>query len=140
MSDVQRDFADFMQQRQAAAMAYVNGDAKLLDQITTRTSPASFFGPRGGHEFGANDVASTYQRDAAMFEGGSETHLEILHMSASDGFGYWVGLQHAHHGSPCARSARVGVCCSVQRAKPHRRSARLASTQPAALRTSTGAT
>lgn len=95
MSDDRQSFQDFMAQRQAAAQSYVNGDAKPVDRIAARNSPASFFGPRGGHKQGANEVAATYMQDAAMFEAGGETHLEIFHMSASDGLGYWVGLQHA---------------------------------------------
>jgi ketosteroid isomerase-like protein len=94
-NDDQRSFEQFMQQRQAAAQAYVCGDAEPLAQILAHSSPASFFGPRGGNRQGAAEVAATYERDAAHFEPGSQTNLEIFHMSASDGLGYWVGLQHA---------------------------------------------
>jgi ketosteroid isomerase-like protein len=95
MTGLPEDFAKFMQAREAAAQAYVRGDAAPLDCLATRTSPASFFGPRGGAQQGARDVFATYERDAKLFEPGSETHFEILHMAASDGIAYWVGFQHA---------------------------------------------
>ncbi|MES1245799.1 MAG: TIGR03067 domain-containing protein [Acidobacteriota bacterium] len=39
-------------------------------------------------------MLATYTRDAGLFEPGSETHFEILHMAADGGVGYWVGFQH----------------------------------------------
>ena len=94
MSD-QQDFERFMQQRRAAAKAYVTGDAGPLSELTAKTSDATFFGPRGGHTHGAREVAERYVRDAKAFAPGSETEFEVLHMGASDGIGYWVGHQPA---------------------------------------------
>jgi ketosteroid isomerase-like protein len=95
MAGDQQDFERFMQQRKAAAKAYVSGDAAPLAELSAKTSDATFFGPRGGHTHGAHEVSERYARDAKAFAAGSETDLEVLQMGASDGIGYWVGLQHA---------------------------------------------
>ena len=94
MNDDLHDFAQFMQQREAAAQAYVRGDAKPLGQLVTHELPATFFGPHGGYRQNA-DVFATYESDAAVFAQGSETHFEIPHMAARDGVAYWVGFQKA---------------------------------------------
>jgi ketosteroid isomerase-like protein len=95
MSDEQRDFEQFMKQREAVARAYVSGEAAPLGEIATRHSPATFFGPQGGFRQGADAVWSTWERDAENFESGAENQFEILHMAASDGLAYWVGFQRA---------------------------------------------
>lgn len=89
------DFKRFMQQREAAARAYVQGDAEPLGQLVAQVSPASFFSPRGDHVEGAAAVWSRYEEDAAAFESGSDNRFEILDMGASDGIAYWVGFQRA---------------------------------------------
>ena len=95
MNNDQHDFEQFMKQRGEVALAYINGDAAPLGEITTRHSPATFFKPFGGYLQDAEVVWSQYERDAASFESGSEGQLEILHMAASDGLAYWVGFQRA---------------------------------------------
>lgn len=96
MSDNLRDFAQFMQQREVAARAYVNGDAEPLVRIATSNSPATFFSPRGDVIQGASDVSARYAADAAAFDTNNENELEILQMSAGDDIAYWVGLQRAN--------------------------------------------
>lgn len=101
MSSDLQDFEQFMKQRDEAARAYVSGDAAPLGEIVTRNSPATFFGPKGGYDQGADNVYAVYDRDAAYFTTGNST-FEILHMAASDGIAYWVGFQRATaqmHGS-----------------------------------------
>lgn len=95
MKDEQQDFEQFMKQRSNAANAYISGDSAPLGEIVTHHSPATFFGPRGGHRQGAETVWSQYERDATSFEGRAEGRLEILHMAASEGLAYWVGFQRA---------------------------------------------
>ncbi|MES1245977.1 MAG: TIGR03067 domain-containing protein [Acidobacteriota bacterium] len=92
--DELQDFAAFLRVREQAARAYVEGNPSPLSDLAARELPATFFGPGGGYQEGA-DVLATYTRDAGLFEPGSETHFEILHMAADGGVGYWVGFQHA---------------------------------------------
>jgi ketosteroid isomerase-like protein len=95
MNDAQKDFEKFMQRRTAAASAYANGEVVALREIAARELPATFFGPKGGHADGAAEVWRTYEKDAQVFERGSESTLEILQMAASDDVAYWVGFQRA---------------------------------------------
>jgi ketosteroid isomerase-like protein len=95
IDDESHDFDEFLKRREAAARAYVSGDAEPLDRLVTHRSPATFFGPMGGFEEGAKRVVAVYDRDAGHFQAGSETHFEILHQAASGDVGYWVGFQHA---------------------------------------------
>src|ERR671930_1206662 len=95
MANDLRDFEQFMKQREEAARAYVRGDAAPLGRISTRSSPATFFSPRGDACEGADEVLSRYERDAEVFQAGSGTSFEILHMAASDGIAYWVRFQRA---------------------------------------------
>ncbi len=88
-------FEQFMKQREAAAKAYVSGDSAPVGRLSTQDSPASFFGPMGGHVEGAKKVGSTYERGAEPFQAGGKSKLKILHMGASNGLAYWVGLQQA---------------------------------------------
>lgn len=90
-----KDFEQFMKEREDAARAYVSGDAAPLRSISTRVSPATFFGPQGGYRQGADDVFSKYEHDAASFEPGGDSNFEILQMAASEGIAYWVGFQRA---------------------------------------------
>jgi ketosteroid isomerase-like protein len=91
----QEVFEKFMQRREAAARAYMSGDAKPVLEIATRASPATFFGPSGGHVQGAKEVAATYERDAMRFGPQGESRFEILQSGASGDLAFWVGFQEA---------------------------------------------
>lgn len=95
-------FKKFIKQRESAAQAYVCSDPIPVVNLTTRVSPATFFGPNGAFYQGADDVLRTFEQGAAMFGTGGNTNFEILHMAASDSIAYWVGFQQATayiHGS-----------------------------------------
>jgi ketosteroid isomerase-like protein len=91
-----RDFERFMQERQAASQAYVQGDPAPLSRIVARSLPATFFPPTGGRTHGTEEVASRYAQDAAVFERGSDFTFEVLQMAASDGIAYWTGYMRGH--------------------------------------------
>jgi ketosteroid isomerase-like protein len=89
------DFDDFMEQRMAAAGAYVTGDASPLVRLLAVDSPATFFAPRGGVVQGATEVGARYVGDAHDFRGPGSTRFEVLQVGASGELAYWVGIQHA---------------------------------------------
>jgi ketosteroid isomerase-like protein len=95
MVNQQEDFAQFMRRREEAARAYVSGDADPLERMVARQGPATFFGPQGGSVDGPDQVWNSYREGAAAFAPDGETHLEILHMAATDNLAYWVGVQRA---------------------------------------------
>ncbi|CAN7669362.1 nuclear transport factor 2 family protein [Phyllobacterium sp. LjRoot231] len=89
------EFKMFIERRKIVAQAYVNGDAEPLTKIAIKNSAATFFGPMGGVVEGAAEVMSRYESDARSFDTGSESDLEIVHMSANGEIGYWAGFQNA---------------------------------------------
>lgn len=95
METKERELERFLKEREDAALAYVNGDPKLLSQLSAHTSPASFLGPGGGATVGASEVVGRYERDAETFTKGGETHFEVLHQAAGDTMAFWTGFQHA---------------------------------------------
>jgi ketosteroid isomerase-like protein len=90
-----QDFQQFMKQREDVARAYARGDAAPLARVVARVHPATFFSPKGGYRQGTEEVSTTYERDAAAFEPGGDSKLEILQMAASDGVACWAGFQRA---------------------------------------------
>jgi ketosteroid isomerase-like protein len=88
-------FEDFMKRRATIAAAYVDGDAKPLNEILAREDPATFFSPRGDVITGAAAVAARYDADAATFSRGGTNRFEILQSAASGDVGWWTGYQIA---------------------------------------------
>jgi NAD(P)H-dependent FMN reductase/ketosteroid isomerase-like protein len=91
----QADFAAFLEQRQAAAAAYVSGDAGPLDRISARSGEASFFPPSGGSVRGAKAVSARYDKDVHLFQPGGHTAIKVLQSGAEGGIGFWTGFQEA---------------------------------------------
>jgi ketosteroid isomerase-like protein len=93
MADEQSSFDEFIQQRRAAAQAFVNGDGAPVSKLSSASDLATFFGPGGGHLCQGSQIRARYEQDARAFESGSENTLQILHAAADDNIGYWVGFQ-----------------------------------------------
>lgn len=89
------DFKQFLETRGKAALGYVNGDFEPLSEIVATNAPASFFGPMGDVTETAGDVAARYRKDAAAFDKGSTSELDMMHYGNSGDLGYWVGHQVA---------------------------------------------
>lgn len=89
------DFATFLKRREAISNDYINGDAKPLDEIVTRTDPASFMPPSGMVISGAEAVAAAHLKGAAAFQKGSTGRFEILDSGSDGSIGYWAGTQPA---------------------------------------------
>jgi ketosteroid isomerase-like protein len=69
---------------------------RLRSAVSSLASPPRLFSDRkGDYREGAEDVFSTYEHDAKLFELGGDGHFEVLQMAASDGVAYWVGFQRA---------------------------------------------
>jgi NAD(P)H-dependent FMN reductase/ketosteroid isomerase-like protein len=90
-----RHFERFMDERDHAALAYVNGDAAPLDTLVTANDPATFFHPMGDQVAGAQAVQQRYDADARSFAKGGSSRLEVLQQGASGDLAFWTGLQHA---------------------------------------------
>ena len=86
------DFGTFLELRETAAKQYEAGDAEALRGMATRHPPATLFGADGATRLGPDRVLEAY--DKGVWCDG-ETHFEVLQSAASDGLGYWVGLQHS---------------------------------------------
>jgi ketosteroid isomerase-like protein len=89
------DFDDFMEQRIAAASAYVTGDASPLVRLLAVDSPATCYPMGGGVVQGATEVGARYVSDAHSFRAPGNTRFEVLQVGASGDLAYWVGVQHA---------------------------------------------
>lgn len=94
MSAQPSGFKPFLQQRQDASVAWVNGDASPLERIATQEAPATFFGPGGGCENGVDAVLKAYRAGAAHFDSG-QTNFEVISTEAGSDLAYVTGVQHA---------------------------------------------
>src|SRR5262249_11235836 len=88
-----QDFDVFMKRREAAALAYVQGDPGPVVDLTVRKDPASFFGPDGSKTEGVEAVLRDYRDGASRFGPDSACHFEVLHKQASDEEAFWTGFQ-----------------------------------------------
>lgn len=89
------EFDEFMQTREAASTAFVEGDAGPLLAVSVVDDPASIFPPTGTVVQGADAVNSGNQKGAAAFAPGAENGFDILHSGADGNLGYWTGVQRS---------------------------------------------
>lgn len=95
MNNDLHDFKHWMNQREEASRAFMNGEIGPLDSIATHLSPATIFGPKGDYVEGADKVNAANTTGAKNFESGGESRFEILQIAANDSIAYWVGIQRA---------------------------------------------
>jgi ketosteroid isomerase-like protein len=93
MASTTSDFTQLMEEREAAARAFVNGDPDPLQRLATEDLPATFFEPSGKTHDDAKKVRSVYEKQSRGFDSG-ETSFEVLQAAAGDEIGYWTGIQH----------------------------------------------
>jgi ketosteroid isomerase-like protein len=89
------DFAQFLQAREQASAAYIEGNIAPLAAITARQEPASFMPPSGTVVTGAVAVAKAQTEGAQRFRPGSRGRFEIIQSGSSGDVGFWTGLHHA---------------------------------------------
>lgn len=94
MQSEQDEFARFLTTREQAAIAFVNGDADLLNGLVANDLPVSFFEPGGAVVVGNAEVRERYRRNAEAFSRGSYS-FQILHSGCAAGIGYVVGIQRS---------------------------------------------
>ncbi|MEP6847731.1 MAG: nuclear transport factor 2 family protein [Acidobacteriota bacterium] len=95
MKDDMHDFKEFMKRREDASLAFVNGNVGPLDDISTQTSPATIFGPKGDTVEDADKVNAANAEGAKMFESGSKNRFDVMQMAADNGIAYWTGIQRS---------------------------------------------
>src|SRR4051812_38669257 len=93
MVGANRDFEEFMKQREVASNAFVNGDVNPLAEISTQTSPATIFGPKGDCVQDAEKVNEVNAKGSKLFKPGSQNAFEVMHMASDENLAYWVGVQ-----------------------------------------------
>ena len=79
------------EEREAAANAYVSGNAALVSGLSVKTGPATFFGPGGGLIVGAEKIITTNERGAKSFEPGSKSKFKVAQQAAGERSGVLVG-------------------------------------------------
>jgi ketosteroid isomerase-like protein len=95
MSQAQKDFDEFIKQREEASYAFVNGDLGPLEKISVQASPATIFGPKGDCVKGAKHVNAANAKGAKHFKPGSKNAFEVFHKTSDGEIAYWVGIQHS---------------------------------------------
>jgi len=95
MDTANGDFNSFLERREKASTAFVNGHAEPLAGLSARTSPATLFGPKGDCVQGAPQVNAANAEGARRFRGASRNDFEAMHIGVDDHLAYWVGLQRS---------------------------------------------
>ncbi|MGC4042989.1 MAG: nuclear transport factor 2 family protein [Armatimonas sp.] len=89
------DFDAYLKKRKEASDAFIEGDFSPLDQVSTHSSPATIFGPKGDCVQGADEVNAVNAKGAESFAPGGENDFEIMHQHSEENLAYWVGIQHS---------------------------------------------
>ena len=90
-----KNFEKFMKDREAAARAYVAGNADPVIGLSTGAGQATFFDPGGGFVEGAEAVNRGNREGAKNFGPSGTTHFEIRDHAESGDLAFWAGFQIA---------------------------------------------
>lgn len=88
-------FDEFLDLREKASTAFVEGDADPLLDLSATDDPASIYPPTGAVVRGAQAVNVANLRDSRLFTPAAQNRFEILHSGSDGDLGYWTGLQHS---------------------------------------------
>lgn len=88
-------FNTFMQQRVAAARAFVDGDPEPVAALSLQQGQATFFDPGGGFTEGAAEVNRANREGSRSFCPGGTTKLDVHDSGESGDLAFWVGYQLA---------------------------------------------
>src|SRR5262245_43217870 len=94
MSDI--SFDDFFVLRERAASAYARGDGTEVDLVIPHEGAASFHSPGGDTVTGAQNVATRYRTDVALFHDNGVSRFEVIQKGHADDVGFWTGFQVAN--------------------------------------------
>jgi ketosteroid isomerase-like protein len=90
-----RDFAEFLQAREQASAAYIEGDTAPLAAIASHDERASFMPPSGALVTGAEEVTQAFVEGAKQFRKGSRGRFEVIQSGSAGDLGFWTGLHYA---------------------------------------------
>ena len=92
---MQHPSKEFMAKREAASLAFVNGDAKPLLDLSATGTAASIFGPPGTIVSGGSEVNAANAHGAKMFRPGGKSHFEPVQSGQSGELAFWCGIQRS---------------------------------------------
>ena len=95
MKDFNKDFAEFLVQRESVSDDYINGRSGPLAKLSTHCEPATFFPPSGARVRGAANVNAANESGAQIFGIGSTGRFENFQSGSSGDLGFWTGIQYA---------------------------------------------
>lgn len=90
-----KNFDEFMEKRERAAQAYVSGDPKPVEALSTIEGQATFFDPGGGFTEGAAQVNEVNRKGAQSFGSKGKSRFDIKDKGASGDLAFWTGFQNA---------------------------------------------
>jgi ketosteroid isomerase-like protein len=88
------DFAAFLDLRQRAAAAFLDGDASAVAALVSSEPGATFFEPGGAVLLGAEKIRERFRRTAQGFSQGSYS-FQVLHHEVGEALACVVGIQRS---------------------------------------------